>query len=392
MLGRGVVETSRPFFLAAGRSGWGDGAVATNAEAYAARRAGLRTKLLRRSLVGWVLVPGPNLRYFTGLEVEPSERVLLVVETAEGQSFAVVPQFELERVRAGLAGLPGLRVFGYRDETGPDPSLARAFGALGTRPAALGAEFGVMRLFERAAVEGAVPRARWQPLDAEAGVLRQVKDPDEVAALRRAAGIARAAAAAGVAAAVPGSSEADVASACQAVLTEHHTRSPFGVMVASGPRTADPHAQTGDRRIAEGDSVWIDVGAVVDGYCGDVTRTVAVGGAAAELRRALEVVAEAQRAAIAAVRPGVTASAVDAAARAVIGQAGLAAHFTHRTGHGLGLQEHEAPFIVDGNEEPLQPGMVFTVEPGVYLPGVGGVRIEDDVLVTEAGADVLSGA
>ncbi len=354
------------------------------------RRAQLRTRLERRNLAAWMMVPGPNLQYLTGLEVAASERLFLVVETADSGAFAVVPHFEAERVSSSLKAISGMRLFTYRDETGPSPSLARALGAISTRPAVLGAEFGVMRLFERAAVEGAVPRARWQPFDAEIAFLRQVKDTTETAALQHAAAIAREAAEAGIAAAVPGNSELGVAAACAAVLAARNSHSPFGILVASGPRSADPHSGAGDRCLQAGDLVWIDVGAVVSGYCGDVTRTVAVGEVDAELLRAVNVVAEAQRQAIAAVRPGVTAAAIDAVARSVIASAGFAEYFTHRTGHGLGLQAHEAPYIVDGNEEPLRPGMVFTVEPGVYLPGRGGARIEDDVLVTDDGADVLT--
>jgi len=364
--------------------------VAVSEEDLRGRRSLLRTRLERRNLAAWTLVPGPNLRYFTGLEIEPSERVILFVEAAEGGAFAVVPHFEVERVRAALGAIPGLRIFPYRDETGPDPSLARAFGAMGTRPAALGAEFGVMRLFERAAVEGAVPRARWHALDADTAALRQVKDAVELAAVRRAAAIARAAVEAGLHAAVPGNSEQDVADACRGVLAAHHTHSPFGILVASGPRSADPHSGAGHRRLQSGDLLWVDVGAVVDGYCGDITRTVAVGEVDPELLRVLDVVSHAQRLAIAAVRPGVTAASIDAVARSAIAEAGLGAYFTHRTGHGLGLQEHEPPYIVDGNEEPLQVGMAFTVEPGIYLPGRGGARMEDDVLVTADGAEVLT--
>jgi Xaa-Pro dipeptidase len=358
-----------------------------------ARRARLGERLARRNLDAWVLVPGPNLRYVTGLAAHPSERVFLLVQPAEGGPFAVVPHMEAGRVRQALAGWEGLRLFPYRDESGPGPALARAFGAYGTRAAVFGAEFGVMRLCERAAVESVVPRARWQDIDPDLAALRQVKDAEEVAALRRAAAIAAEAAAAGTAAARAGVSEREVAAACQAVLQRHHTTSPFGVMVASGPRSADPHATTGDRRLEPGDVVWIDVGAEVDGYCGDVTRTVVVPGAEpdSELARALEVVRRAQQAAVQVVRPGTTAAAVDTAARAAIAEAGLGTYFPHRTGHGLGLQPHEPPYLVDGSEEPLLPGMVFTVEPGVYLPGKGGVRIEDVVLVTPDGAELLTG-
>ncbi len=251
-----------------------------------------------------------------------------------------------------------------------------------------------MRLFERVAVEGAVPRARWHDVEPDTAALRQIKDVTEAGSIRRAGDIARRAALAGVEAARPGTNERAVAAACRAVLAAHFTDSWFGVQVASGPRSADPHAHTSDRTLESGDVCWIDLGAVVDGYCADITRSFIVGDAdkaSPEVARALEVVRAAQRTAIASVAPGVTAAAVDAAARSAITEAGLGAYFTHRTGHGLGLQGHEAPYIVDGNEEPLQPGMVFTVEPGVYIPGRGGVRIEDDILVVARGVEVLTG-
>ena len=357
--------------------------------AFSDRRQRLAERAQRKNLDGWILVPGPNLRYCTGLEIEASERVFLLGLGLGGQDVAVVPYFEAERVRQHL---PGVRLITYRDESGPEAAIARAFGPVGLRPAHLGAEFQVMRLFERVAVEGSVPRARWHAIDHDLAVLRQVKDDREVGAVRRAAAIAVAAVRSGCAAVAPGVSEADVAARCQEVLLRAHTTSPFGVQVASGPRSADPHAQTSDRRMEPGDLVWIDLGAVVEGYCADITRTIGVGEPPEALRRALAVVTDAQARAIGAVAPGVSAEAIDAAARTQIAAAGLGAAFTHRTGHGIGLAVHEAPFIVDGNAEPLQSGMVFTVEPGVYLAGRGGVRMEDDVLVTAAGAEVLTRA
>lgn len=355
---------------------------------HARRWRDLRARVARRPLQAWVLVPGPNLLYLTGLAVSPSERLFLLVQLADAEQPAVIcPAFEAERVRAAL---PAARVVGYRDEAGPGPALARTLAPLATRAVAVGAEFGVMRLFERAAFEEAVPRARWHPLDADLTALRQVKDPDEVAALARAAAIAAEAAEAGVRRAAPGASESEIRSACEQVLLAHGTTSPFGVAVASGPRAAEPHAGPAERRLQEGDLCWIDLGACVDGYCADVTRTVAVGPLDDELQGVLDAVADAQRRALAAVRPGVTAATVDAAARAALNERGLGHRFIHRTGHGLGLEVHEPPFIVDGNEQPLLPGMVFTLEPGVYLPGRGGARIEDDVLVTDEGRRVLT--
>jgi Xaa-Pro dipeptidase len=354
-----------------------------------ARRQALAERLQRRGLAQWVLVPGANLTYLTGLCLEPTERLFLFVHLADGSERAVCPALEAERVSQVLGSV---RLYPYRDETGPGAALARALAALGTRAVDVAADFGSMRLFERAAVEDVIPRARWHDLRPDAMALRQVKDPDEIDAIAAAAGIAARAVAAGLAVARPGVGESAVRAACEQELLSADSFSPFRVMVASGPRTADPHAGPQARELQAGDACWIDLGATVRGYCADITRTVVLAGPGdAEARAALEAVVAAQRAAVAAVRPGVTAASIDAVARGALAAVGLAAHFTHRTGHGLGLEVHEQPAIVDGNEEPLRPRMVFTVEPGVYLPGRFGVRVEDDVVVTDGGCRVLTG-
>uniref|UniRef100_UPI002ADE01E9 M24 family metallopeptidase n=1 Tax=Thermoflexus sp. TaxID=1969742 RepID=UPI002ADE01E9 len=164
----------------------------------------------------------------------------------------------------------------------------------------------------------------------------------------------------------------------------------FEPIVVAGPSAALPHATPSDRPLGPGELMIVDFGVVVDGYVSDLTRTFALGEPDPELRRVYEVVREANAAGRAAVRPGIPAEAVDWAARAVIEAAGYGPNFLHRTGHGLGLEVHEPPYIVAGNTAPLQPGMTFTVEPGIYLPGKGGVRIEDDVVVTETGGESLT--
>jgi Xaa-Pro dipeptidase len=165
---------------------------------------------------------------------------------------------------------------------------------------------------------------------------------------------------------------------------------PFEPIVVAGPNAASPHAVPSDRPIRPGEPIVIDCGAVMGGYVSDITRTVAFGGLPEEMMRVYEVVRRANEAGRAAVRPGRAAQEVDRAARRVIREAGYGDYFIHRTGHGLGLEVHEPPYIVEGNRLPLQVGMTFTVEPGVYLPGVGGVRIEDDMLVTPEGAETLT--
>jgi Xaa-Pro aminopeptidase len=224
---------------------------------------------------------------------------------------------------------------------------------------------------------------------------RAVKDGEEIATLREAARRIAAVAAEVPAFAQPGSSEVDVASAVDAAIRRAgFERTAFETIVASGPNSALPHARPGSRRLQQGDGVVLDFGGVYDGYCVDLTRTVQLGDPGAQFRWLFAAVEEAQRAAIDSVRPGVTASAVDAAARAVLDRYGVLENFGHGTGHGLGLEVHEEPRIgrpVAGwPDEPLEAGMVFTVEPGAYVEGVGGVRIEDDVLVTEGGCEVLT--
>jgi len=224
---------------------------------------------------------------------------------------------------------------------------------------------------------------------------RLIKDADEIGTMKE-AGRRIAAAALEVPALVrEGRSELEIASDIEAILRRvGFERTAFETIVASGPNSARPHARPGARVVTAGDGVVLDFGGVYDGYCVDLTRTVQIGPSRPEFRRLLEAVAEAQTAAIAAVRPGVLASEVDRAARDVLTRHGLGEAFGHGTGHGLGLEVHEEPRVgrsVTGlPETPLEPGMVFTVEPGAYVEDIGGVRIEDDVLVTQAGCEVIT--
>jgi Xaa-Pro aminopeptidase len=224
---------------------------------------------------------------------------------------------------------------------------------------------------------------------------RLTKDAFEQAALAEAARRITAVADAGFRAVASGRVEREVAAAIETAMREAgYERIAFDTIVASGPHGALPHHRAGDRPLSTGDLVVLDFGGVLDGYCCDLTRTVSVGPPGPEARRVYEAVLEAQQAAIGAVRPGVDTSVVDSAARGVLERHGLGEAFGHGTGHGLGLDVHEEPRIGRPRQDvpavPLEPGMVFTIEPGAYLPGWGGVRIEDDVLVTESGCEVLT--
>ena len=225
--------------------------------------------------------------------------------------------------------------------------------------------------------------------------VRAVKDDGEVATIREAARRLSAVAETMLPRIVAGRREAEIAADVDhAMRLAGFERPAFETIVASGPNSALPHARPTGRALADGEAVVLDFGGVYDGYCVDLTRTVLLGRASADLRRLFAAVREAQEAALAAVRPGATGSEIDRAARDVLDGHGLAGAFGHGTGHGLGLEVHEEPRIArkaEGVDDPLlEPGMVFTVEPGAYVPGLGGVRIEDDVLVTATGCEMLT--
>jgi Xaa-Pro aminopeptidase len=231
--------------------------------------------------------------------------------------------------------------------------------------------------------------------------LRVVKDAHEIDMLRRGARLLAPVAVEIISDAKPGIREQELAAKIDwRIKSAGFERCSFETIVASGPNSARPHAHAGERVLRDGDLVVLDFGGVYGGYCVDLTRTVALGEPNAEMVRVYEAVLEAQREAIAAVKPGVRAGDIDAAARLTLGRHGLAEAFGHSTGHGLGVEIHETPRIGPRREaagdapappdEAIEPGMVFTIEPGAYLPGWGGVRIEDDVLVTSDGVEVLT--
>jgi Xaa-Pro aminopeptidase len=235
----------------------------------------------------------------------------------------------------------------------------------------------------------------WRPTEKVIEEGRLVKDASEIATIRDAAARLTAVTTKVFDATRAGRSERAVAGALEAAMREAgYERMAFDTIVASGPNAALPHHRAGDRILSAGDLVVLDFGGVLDGYCCDLTRTVSIGPPSADARRLYTAVYDAHQAAIAAVRPGVESTAVDAAARSLLESRGLGEAFGHGTGHGLGLDVHEDPRITrprpDVPPVPLVPGMIFTIEPGAYLPGFGGVRIEDDVLVTDTGCEVLT--
>jgi Xaa-Pro aminopeptidase len=338
----------------------------------------------RRGIDGLLVGPSADLRYLVGYHALPLERLTMLVVPAEGPSHLVVP--ELEAARAEEAGADRLAELVTWSETEDPIALVRR---LLTEH---GAADGTLALQDRLwtsftlELQAALPGARWLPGREVMRRLRLRKSPDEVEALR-AAGAAIDA----VHAAVPdvlraGRTEAEVGRDLAELILRDHDEVNF-VIVASGPNGASPHHETGDRRIEVGDAVVVDIGGTRAGYCSDMTRDYVIGHAPDGYLDLHAVLEAAQEAAVQAVRPGVTAASIDAAAREVITEAGFGERFIHRTGHGIGVEEHEEPWIVEGNDEPLAPGMAFSVEPGIYVPDRYGARIEDIVVVTEDGVE-----
>jgi len=240
-------------------------------------------------------------------------------------------------------------------------------------------------------VQRDAPGVRVIPAEPTLAALRIAKDAGELAHMRAAVQVAQEALTRLLDRVRPGMTEQAVASELMVELLRGGSEGlPFAPIVQSGPNSASPHATPSDRRLQEGDLLLIDYGASVGGYASDITRTFAMGALAPELAQVHEIVQAANAAGRAAAGPGVPCQEVDRAARRVIEDAGYGAYFIHRTGHGLGLETHEPPYMVEGNARRLQVGMTFTVEPGIYLPGRGGVRVEDDVLITAEGSESLT--
>ena len=339
-----------------------------------------------------VVTPGSDLRYLCGYDAHAMERLTALAVPRRGEPFLVVPRLEAPMVDAGPAGGLGLEVLAWDETDDPFALLAQAAtGRLGATPARVAVGDRTWAL-HALGVAGALPGAALELASPVVDRLRMVKTPAEVAELAAAgAAIDRVHARMGEWLRV-GRTEAEVgADIAAAILAEGHVSVDFTI-VGSGPNGASPHHELSDRVVEDGDVVVVDIGGqTATGYRSDCTRTYAVGRApGAEVAAWYDVLQEAQRASTAAVRPGVTAEQVDAAARDVITAAGWGEYFIHRTGHGIGLDTHEAPYIVTGNDLPLEPGMAFSVEPGIYLPGRCGARIEDIVVCTDDGVTALN--
>ncbi|HEY9437121.1 MAG TPA: aminopeptidase P family protein, partial [Streptomyces sp.] len=334
---------------------------------------------------GVLVAPGPDLVHLTGYRpTADTERLTLLVLRAGREPVLVVPALEAPDAERA-AGAPALALRDWTDARDPYALTAELLGTRG--------RFGIsdnawaMHLL---GLQKLLPDTSYASLTEALPMLRAVKDAAELERLAAAGAAADAAYEEILKVRFAGRTETEVAADLAALLLRFgHAQVDFTV-VGSGPNGANPHHEAGERTIERGDMVVLDFGGLKHGYGSDTSRTVHVGEPTAEEQRVHDVVREAQEAGCRAVRPGVACQEIDRAARAVIAGAGYGERFIHRTGHGIGVTTHEPPYMIEGEELPLVPGMCFSVEPGIYLPGRFGVRIEDIVTVTEDGGRRLN--
>lgn len=349
----------------------------------AARQARVRDRMDDLLVDTLLLSVGADLPYLTGYEAMPLERLTMLVLPLEGAATLVVPELEAPRVE------PQPEVFEIRTWSETEDPIAIVAALVGNRAdnIAVGdhtwARF-VLRL------QDALPSGRFRPASDVTGPLRAVKDAAEIEALRAAALAVDAVGLEMRERPFGGRTELDVHREFADRILEHgHQRVNFAI-VGSGPNGASPHHEASDRVIGDGDVVVCDFGGTMNGYCSDTTRMFVVGEPTAEVRDVYALLVDAQEQGVRAATVGTSCEAVDATARRVIEAGGLGDRFIHRTGHGIGLEAHEDPYLVSGNAEPLEPGHAFSIEPGIYLPGRFGMRLEDIVVATPSGPDRLN--
>jgi Xaa-Pro aminopeptidase len=360
------------------------------------RIAAVQSRMSELGVDALILSHGADLPWLTGYRAMPLERITALVLTASGDAVLVVPELEALRVPRA-ADLFELRPWGELED--PVETTCRIIGRGGGTKLRVG-------ISDRAwaanllAFQGILSDASWLPASGVTSDLRAVKDEKEIASLRAASAAADRVAMSLQGGDLPlkGRTEAEVSEdISERLVAEGHSHANFAI-VGSGPNGASPHHDAGDRRIGTGDVVVCDFGGALAldgdvGYCSDITRTVCIGEPAdQEVVRCYEVLKRAQQAGVDAVAPGVSAESVDQATRRVIDDAGLGSWFIHRTGHGIGIEEHEDPYIVNGNGVILEPGHCFSVEPGIYMPDRFGMRLEDIVVVTNSGCERLNNA
>jgi len=350
----------------------------------------LYKSMASNGLQAMAINPGPTLSYLTGLTFHLMERPV-VIFFAPGQNPAfVLPELETPK----LAHLPyPAQAFPYPELPGEwIKAFQKAVQALGIAGKAIGVEPRALRILEYRFIEQAAPGASFPDASSTLAALRITKDADEIAKMRRAVVIAQDALKATLPQIRIGMQEREIAAELTIQLLRNGSSPeiPFAPIVSSGPNSANPHASPSARKLQAGDLLVVDWGAAYEGYISDLTRTFAIGEVDAECQKIHRIVQEANAAGRAAGKPGATCAAVDKAARDVIEKAGYGVYFNHRTGHGIGMEGHEDPYMRGDNQQVLEPGMCYTVEPGIYLTERNGVRIEDNMVITENGVESMS--
>ncbi len=357
---------------------------------YADRAKTLLDAISEKELDAFAIIPSPTLFYLTGLSFHLMERPVVAIFHPAHQPILILPKLELSKAEGSPID------FGFyayeEDETSRTSAFERAASALGKNRLRIGIEPLQMRAFELDLLKSVLPESTFIPSSEVTSQLRIIKDEGEIEAMRNAVSIAESAMENSLPLIRIGMTERELAAELMVQLLQcgSEPELPFSPIVASGPNSALPHAVPSERTLQQGDLLIIDWGARVEGYVSDLTRTFAIGEIEQALAQIYQVVKAANAAGFKAIRPGISCSEIDQAARSEIASAGFGKYFIHRTGHGIGLETHEGPYIREGNHELLVPGMTFTVEPGIYLPNKGGVRIEDNVLITHDGVESLS--
>lgn len=354
------------------------------------RNAKLSTAMTAAGLKAIILNSGPSLIYLTGLNFHLSERPVIAIFSPDEPMVIALP--ELEAGKMDSLSYP-VQVFPYpEDPTEWAKILTKALQASSIDDGTIGIEPRRLRYLELSLLKEASPGLIYVSAEDVLAELRMYKDESEIENMQKAVDIAQNALLAVIPEINYGKTEKEIASSLVLELLKAGSDPEFAFspIVSSGPNSANPHAVPGSRKLTPGDLLVIDWGAVYNGYLSDITRTLAIGKIDAELENIAAVVKEANEAARAMVRPGISAGEVDLAARSVIQSAGYGNYFLHRTGHGLGLEGHEEPYIRGDSDLILREKMTFTIEPGIYLAGHGGVRIEDNVFVTKDGCESLT--
>ncbi len=359
---------------------------------YAERLSRLQSELRQRQIDCLALIPGANMRYMTGLDFHLMERPTIGFFPKDSKPVFVLGALEVPRIKAAIesGSLYEADVVSYTDAEGPDLAYEQAMMGL-PEIQRYAVEYLTMRVMEIKIVQRHVPVAAMQDAGPVMDVLRLRKSSEEVAAMRRAIAISEGALEDVLGRLKLGMTEREIANMLTlAQLEAGGGVVPFEPIVLIGPNAALPHGTPGSRPLKNGEVLLIDFGTTSGGYISDITRTFFVGQPSERDRAVYEAVLAANEAGRAASAPGVSCQDVDRAARAAIDDAGYGEYFIHRTGHGIGMEGHEGPYIREGNPLPLDPGMAYTIEPGIYLAGEIGVRIEDNLVVTETGVEILT--